>query len=86
MMTNKTLQRTDLSKDAYETIKVQLYMEMQSLIDQCNVGHGDKQLLWNIRKARHDLLKSLSASAGVPYPEMVEWLTDQERTVQWPAR
>ncbi len=76
--------RVDIPREVYETLKVQLYKEMENLIDACEAGHGDKQLLWNIRKVRHELLKSLSDRAGVEYPELLEWLTDQERTVQVP--
>ncbi len=83
-MTREGLQNADIPRQLYETIKVQLYTEMENLIDECEAGHGDKQLLWNLRKVRHELLKSLSASAGVDYPELLEWLTDQERTVQAP--
>jgi hypothetical protein len=85
-MADEAIHKADLPRDLYETLKVQLYTEMQSLIDQCEVGHGDKQLLWSIRKVRHDLLKLLSARAGVEYPELLEWLTDQERTVQAPGQ
>ncbi len=75
---------TNIPHPVYETIKVQLYQEMENLIDACEAGHGDKHLLWNIRKVRHELLKSLSDHAGVEYPELLEWLTDQERTVHAP--
>ena len=83
-MANEATRIADLPRDLYETMKVQLYTEMENLIDECEAGHGDKQLLWSIRKTRHELLKSLSASAGVEYPELLEWLTDQDRTVQAP--
>ena len=83
-MNNEVPHQVDIPKDLYEMMKVQLYMEMESLIDACEAGHGDKQLLWSIRKARHELLKSLSDRAGVEYPELLEWLTDQDRTVQAP--
>ncbi len=83
-MANEATRRADLPRDLYEMLKVQLYTEMEHLIDECEAGHGDKQLLWSIRKTRHELLKSLSASAGVEYPELLEWLTDQDRTVQAP--
>ncbi len=71
----------DLQRDVYEAMKVQLYTAMQNLIDDCQAGHGDTHLLWSIRRARHELLKSLSASAGVEYPNQLEWLTDQDRTI-----
>ncbi len=74
----------EIPRTIYEALKVELYTEMETLIDVCEVGHGDKQLLWSIRKARHELLKELSARAGVEYPELLEWLTDQDRTVQAP--
>ena len=83
-MANEATRIADLPRDLYETMKVQLYTEMENLIDECEAGHGDKQLLWSIRRTRHELLKSLSASAGVEYPELLEWLTDQDRTVQAP--
>ncbi len=83
-MENETPHTAAIPRDLYETMKVQLYTEMESLIDACEAGHGDKQLLWSIRKARHELLKSLSDRAGVEYPELLEWLTDQDRTVQAP--
>ncbi len=76
--------KVDIPREVYETLKVQLYKELENLIHECDAGHGDKQLLWDIRKARHELLKSLSDRAGVEYPELLEWLTDQERTVQAP--
>ncbi len=83
-MANDAPRHVDIPSEVYETLKVQLYREMENLIDECEAGHGDKQLLWNIRKVRHELLKSLSDRAGVEYPELLEWLTDQERTVQAP--
>lgn len=83
-MRNEATRKADIPKGFYETMKVQLYREMENLIETCAAGHGDKQLLWSIRKARHELLKSLSASAGVEYPDLLEWLTDQDRTVQAP--
>ncbi len=76
--------KVDIPREVYETLKVQLYKELENLIDECDAGHGDKQLLWDIRKARHELLKSLSDRAGMEYPELLDWLTDQERTVQAP--
>jgi hypothetical protein len=84
-MANGTTHKTDLPRDLYETLKVQLYTEIEGLIKECEAGHGDKQLLWDMRRVRHELLKSLSASAGVEYPELLEWLTDQDRTVQAPS-
>ncbi len=83
-MLNEASHNAEIPRALYETMKVQLYTEMESLIAACEAGHGDKQLLWSIRKARHDLLKSLSERAGVEYPELLEWLTDQDRTVQAP--
>jgi hypothetical protein len=83
-MPNEPTPKADIPRAVYEVTKVELYTEMQELIDTCEAGHGDKQLLWSIRKTRHELLKSLSARAGVEYPELLEWLTDQDRTVQAP--
>ncbi len=83
-MANELTSQADIPRALYETIKVELYTEMENLIDECEAGHGDKQLLWGIRKARHELLKALSAKAGVEYPDSLEWLTDQDRTVQAP--
>ncbi len=83
-MPEKQPRNAVIPETVYETIKVQLYKEMETLIDQCEAGHGDKQLLWDIRKVRHELLRSLSDQAGVEYPELLEWLTDQERTVHAP--
>ncbi len=83
-MGDESTRQAEIPRDLYETLKVQLYTEIERLIDDCEAGHGDKQLLWDIRKARHELLKSLSARAGVEYPELLEWLTDQDRTVQAP--
>ncbi len=83
-MADGTIRQADLPRELYETLKVQLYTAIEGLIDVCEAGHGDKHLLWTIRKVRHELLKSLSASAGVEYPELLEWLTDQDRTVEAP--
>ncbi len=83
-MANEPTPQADIPRAIYEAFKVELYTEMENLIDACEVGHGDKQLLWSIRKARHELLKELSARAGVEYPALLEWLTDQDRTVEAP--
>ncbi len=83
-MANEPTSQVDIPKAIYEALKVELYTKLENLIDVCEAGHGDKQLLWSIRKVRHELLKSLSARAGVEYPELLEWLTDQDRTVQAP--
>ncbi len=83
-MADGATRQANMPRDLYETLKVQLYTEIEALIDECEAGHGDKQLLWDMRRVRHELLKSLSASAGVDYPELLEWLTDQDRTVQAP--
>ncbi len=80
-MANEAPREPDIARELYETMKVQHYTEMASLIDACEAGHGDKQLLWSIRRARHELAKSLSDRARVEYPELLEWLTDQDRTV-----
>jgi len=81
-MADEPIRKPDLSREQYEHMKVEIYVELQKLVDLCDTGHGDKHLLWSVRQVRHELLKSLSARAGVEYPELLEWLTDQDRTVQ----
>ncbi len=34
--------KVDIPREVYETLKVQLYKELENLIDECDAGHGDK--------------------------------------------
>ncbi len=78
-MPDETTNLTEIPRSSYEQTRLEVYAALQSLVEICLAGHGDKHLLWSIHKVRHELLTSLSAKAGVAYPELLEWLTDQDR-------
>jgi len=70
-----------LPNETYEHLKVQVYENIGALIDQCLIGHGDKQMLWSLRKSRYELLKLLASCAGAEGPSIQDWLTDFDRAI-----